>query len=399
MDFFPPIVIPAFRRDVSLSRLLDSVSSAYFKNKPKVIISLEGNRTDKVFEVARNFAANNENVEIVEHGHRLGLRDHILECGDYSYRYGSVILLEDDLLVDKYFYEFAVESLIFYSKFEKISGIALYSPEFNEFANLPFRPIFNGHDVYLMQTPCSSGQAWSAKQWSSFREWYAKATRSTILETMKIPCVVKNWPESSWKKYFAAYMAIRDLYFIYPYTSFTTNCSDSGGAHIAQGTDRFQVSLASQYRNVPNFNFCPLKKFFEFYYDSFMEASGNILYNFLGVKKENIEIDIYGIKTKKLIKNKEYVLTSKKLKKTIKKFPLCFRPVENNLQYPDENIGKIYLSFGKSDNLLRSNNNNSLIYYEYFINFNLKSKKIIILIIKILPILIYNKILTYFKSN
>jgi hypothetical protein len=399
MEFFPAIIIPAFNRDVSLKRLLDSVGFSHFKIPPKIIISLEGNRTDKVFEVAINFAKNNENVEIVQHDHRLGLRDHILECGDYSFKYGSVIILEDDLLVDKYFYEFAVESLNFYSKFEKISGISLYSPEFNEFANLPFRPIFNGHDVYLMQTPCSWGQAWSAKQWSCFREWYANANQFTILETISIPCIVKKWPESSWKKYFAAYMARKDLYFIYPYTSFTTNCSDSGGAHIAHGTDRFQVSLASQYRDVPVFKFCPLEKLFEYYYDSFMDPSGSILYNLLGIKKEKIGIDIYGIKSKKILIKKDYILTSKKLNKTIKKYPLCFRPVELNIQYPDKDISEPCLGLGKTVDLGHDKNNLTLKHYEYFINFNLKSRKIILLILKTLPVLVYNKIITHFKFN
>ena len=91
----PVIVIPAFNRARALSRLLESVGCAEYPDVVNLIISLEGGASEEVKSVAYEFKAHGLKVRVVEHEERLGLRNHIIECGDYSDEFGSVVVFED----------------------------------------------------------------------------------------------------------------------------------------------------------------------------------------------------------------------------------------------------------------------------------------------------------------
>src|SRR5690554_4217412 len=99
-DYKPVIVIPAFKRADSLEKLLTSLNQAiYPANDHHVILSLEGNSSENVRTVAREFQFFHGTKEIIEHDEQLGLKAHIYSCATLTDRYGSVILLEDDLTV------------------------------------------------------------------------------------------------------------------------------------------------------------------------------------------------------------------------------------------------------------------------------------------------------------
>jgi hypothetical protein len=78
-----------------------------------------------------------------------------------------VVVLEDDLVVDRYYYLYASCALQHYRCDDRVAGIALYAPEYNEYASLPFAPMANGYSTYPMQMPCSWGQCWTREQWLS----------------------------------------------------------------------------------------------------------------------------------------------------------------------------------------------------------------------------------------
>ena len=246
----PAILIPAFSRPASLHRLLVSLNNAKFPTDDiHVVISLDGGSDYSVREIAKQFRFHHGSVEVVERQNNIGLREHILWCGDQTGCFGSVIVLEDDLLVDPWFYRFACTAIEAYGDNDSIGGFALYAPEFNELADLPFTPLSSGFTTYRMQVPCSWGQAWTAEQWQHFRAWHDSAKPDVVDSSEHLPNVVKSWPESSWKKYYAAYLVDSMRYFIYPMRSYTTNCADPGGAHMKQGSNRYQVSLGIPDRN------------------------------------------------------------------------------------------------------------------------------------------------------
>ena len=59
------------------------------------------------------------------HPERLGLRRHIISCGDLTEKYGAVMILEDDLYVSPDFYNYAMRALDKYGEHPQIAGIAL----------------------------------------------------------------------------------------------------------------------------------------------------------------------------------------------------------------------------------------------------------------------------------
>jgi hypothetical protein len=171
----PAIVVVAYNRPKSLERILHSIQQAHFSNNSvPLIISIDKSGSDDVFEVARNFQWKHGVKKIIQHPQNLGLKEHILSCGDLTETYDEIILLEDDLFVSPYFYEYATKALGFYSNEEKIGGISLYSYDMAENGFYPFYPVNDNSDVYFVQIAASWGQAWNKKQWGDFRRWFEK---------------------------------------------------------------------------------------------------------------------------------------------------------------------------------------------------------------------------------
>jgi hypothetical protein len=332
---YPVIVVLAYNRPKALQRLLGSLVAASYLKKPKLILSLEGGATPEVSTLARNFVTDALDVSVVEQSHKLGLRDHVIRCADLSLEFGSVIILEDDLVVDRHFYKYASEALQYYENEDTVAGVALYGYEYNELCGFPFRPMRNGYSSYPMQIACSSGQCWTRGQWAKFKAWYAGKLSSDIDAIEGLPLAVKKWPETSWKKYFHGYMVETNKYFIYPYLSYSTNCSDPGGAHIRSQSNFHQVCLASQERPPPTPRFCPVDNR-EVVYDAYMEPVGEFVYRALGLDRSTVEIDFYGIKPMSVLKKTRYVVTARKCSSVLSAYAYAFRPPEVNLSFPVE---------------------------------------------------------------
>jgi hypothetical protein len=211
----PTIIVPAYSRADSLNRLLNSINDAiYPSNDIELIISLDGGYSKKVSNVAINFKFLHGNKQVIKRENNLGLREHILWCGEQTKKYESVIILEDDLFVDTYFYNYTVEALKYYQNEKQIAGISLYGHKYNEYADLPFEPIDNGCSAYFMQIASSWGQAWTKQHWEDFLIWYKNNYDNSLNGNIGLPGAVRNWPNSSWKKYYSAYLAIKNKYFL-----------------------------------------------------------------------------------------------------------------------------------------------------------------------------------------
>ncbi len=114
-----------------------------------------------------------------------------------SLKYGSVIILEDDLFVSPYFYDYAIQALEYYESDENIGGISLYNHVDEDMTEFPFVPIQDDSDVYFIQFPSSWGQAWSSKQWKAFREWYAQ---QPDISKIRISPQALSWSEKFMEK-------------------------------------------------------------------------------------------------------------------------------------------------------------------------------------------------------
>ena len=226
-EFHPVIVVAAYNRPLSLTRILGSLRNARFKEDATLIISIDNDEPNNldVKSIAEQFHWPHGPKEVRYQDKHLGLRRHILQCGDLSMEYGSVIIFEDDLYVSPYFYEYALEALEFYSYDHQIGGVSLFNQPVEEITEYPFSAINDHSDVYFIQFPSSLGQAWTRAQWKEFRDWYDSEPDLSI---SGIPDRILKWPASSWKKYFCAFLVEKNKFFVFPRVSFSTNFNDPG---------------------------------------------------------------------------------------------------------------------------------------------------------------------------
>ena len=348
----PAIVIPAYKRPAHLLRLLESLNRAFYPDEPvQLIISIDGGGEPDVLEAANQFSFRHGTKEVVKRERNLGLRDHILALGDLTERYGSVILLEDDLIVSPLFYNFAASALHAYSKQPEIAGISLYSQRYNETAHLPFLPLQTGFDAYFMQIPSSWGQAWSASQWRSFRNWYDSHQHQQFPSDGSLPKNVIEWPETSWKKYYNLYMIQKKRWFVYPYSSFSTGGCDHESQHMRETGNRFQVPLdmADELRYI--FRLPDINDMVPFY-DAYMEINSGYFKEWLKVSASDIEMDLYGSKPAGLLRRKQYSITPRKPNgDALQQFSLTYKPFELNLMHKPIAGEKSFFSLIRSEQI------------------------------------------------
>ncbi|MFQ6610522.1 MAG: glycosyltransferase family 2 protein, partial [Fidelibacterota bacterium] len=219
---YPVIIVVTYNRPACLERLLASLKNAVYPDSTvKLIISIDGNCDPSTTNYASKFKWDFGDKEVINRTEHLGLKHHILTCGNMVENYHSIIILEDDLMVSPHYYEFAFKAQEFYSKFSEISGVSLYQYDITENGFYPFTPIDDAFSTYFMQLPSSWGQAWTDKQWEKFRLWFD--SRESALTQPNLPLYVSQWPDTSWKKIFTSYLMETNRYFVFPRRSFTTN--------------------------------------------------------------------------------------------------------------------------------------------------------------------------------
>ena len=316
------ICVITFNRPASLNRLLTSLSNAIYDDKVNLIISIDKNNTpenNECIKISKKYKWIYGNKKVIIQNEHLGLKNHVLKCGNLTNEYDNIILLEDDIIVSKNYFNYAKYVINFYKNNNNIAGYSLYSFEKNPCDMTPFYPLKNEKDTFFIQFASSWGQIINKKEWNNFIKWY-----KNFNETFDkyLPQYIKNWNKNSWLKYYQEYLIENNKYFVYPYNSYTTNCSDTG-SHTKNKHNSFQVSLYNGINikyNFQDFDNTSIK------YDMYFE-NANINY-FLNTKYD-IECDFYSNKT--YYKHK-YLLTRKKLNyKIIKKYDLELYPYEQNI--------------------------------------------------------------------
>lgn len=350
----PAIVVITYDRASSLQRLLSSLVKAHYsQDDVTLIISVDKCQDDSVVQTAKNYEWPHGNKNIIIRESRLGLKNHVLICGDLTKQFGSIIMLEDDLVVSPFFYDYALSTLAFYSNEERLAGFSLFNYQINETANRTFSPLDDGTDVYFMQLASSWGQIWTEIQWQKFRLWH-KNSNNKINE--KLPPNILRWSDSSWKKIFINYMVSENMYFVFPRISLTTNFGEIG-EHALKKSSTTQVPLLMNQRF---FIFCALKNSLAVY-DAHMEILSDILSRFnKKLASYTFETDLYGKKDLNSLSN-EWVLTSKTCTNKLFSFSCEMKPHELNI-INDLN-GEIF-TFCRVDSILKQKDNSSSKYNE-----------------------------------
>ena len=326
------IVVVGYNRLREIKRLLDSLQDAFYgTNEVPLVISIDASGKTELYDYVRSFEWKHGNKYVNIQEERLGLKEHIFQCGDLSVFFKGVIILEDDLFVSPYFYKYALESLDYYKDDEQIAGISLYSPTTNALAQLPFVPMQDGNSVYAYQDVASWGELFNSRMWSGFRRWLKEWNQD--FDTIDMPKVIKTWTKA-WSKFFYAYMIETNHFFLFPHVSLTTNFNDSQGEHGVGGNPWTQYSLLM---GKTKYNFAPCHELVK--YDVY--CHNYTIYEWLGLKQEELDIDLYGVKG--ALNNKHYLLSVSILPfKLLRSYALSMRPIEMNIRYQLDGKG-LYL--------------------------------------------------------
>jgi hypothetical protein len=341
----PTIVVALFNRKKSAQRLLNSLSNAEYPINQNVnlVISIDNDRNKNldVRELADEFSWKFGDKEVIFHPKNLGLKDHFNFCGDLTEKYGSIIFLEDDLFVSRFYYDYALQALDFYKDEEEVAGISLYN--YNRLEHRtnpwPFIAMDDGFDNYFLQQ-ASWGQIWSYKMWKPYKDWYTHNGRPEIINSIKkLSRQVRRWPATSWKKNFIAYMVLNDKYYVFPRIGLATNFDDPG-LHREGTTVHLQVP---QLINQKSFQFSKFSESLSVY-DSYYELLP-VIYKKLNPELTDyiFDVDLYGDKDIELLKEKPWALSYKKGKHIVRSFDLRMKPHELNIIFKIDG-NKIFLS-------------------------------------------------------
>lgn len=343
----PAIVVIAFNREKPLKRLLKSLSNAQYPSENiKLHISIDGSSVSTIIEEVVNQFEWQHGEKIVDvKKENLGLLKHVLECGQLTNIYGSIIVLEDDLMVSPGFYNYAHKANAFYTDDSKIAGVSLYSYPCEESNFYPFYPIKDDSGVHFIQVASSWGQSWTKNQWADFKSWI---TEYPLGKESLLPDYILKWGSNSWKKLFINYLIDTDRYFVFPNISYSTNFEEEG-TH-ASDTGLFQVRLNlgdSETR---------LKKFQDSnaIYDTYFELKSDCLKKLCeSMKGYDFDVDLYGEKALESI-DSGLVLTSRRGRNPIISFGAKMRPLLQNILFNIQ--GKEIGLFRKEDISLTEKN-------------------------------------------
>lgn len=326
-----PIVLIAYNRPDALSRLLGSVAGAYYGDEKDIplIISVDGGDNEEVLRIADGFEWKYGTKKVIRHEENLGLKRHVLECGDHALEYGSVMMLEDDLVVSEGFYGYALQALSFASGKEKTGGISLYNHLLNVHVREPFYAVDDGYDNYYMQFASSWGQVYSKEMWEGFRKWLAE-NDGKDLASADMPENVSSWSDRSWLKYNIRYLIEKDLYFLYPRISLTTNFMEEG-AHSKSKTYDLQVPML--YAKKKDYVFSDVSGSGAVY-DAFFENTGlkEVIGKLAGADADKCAVDLYGYRQMSGDGKTRYLLSSKSLSyERLSSFARSIRPIDANI--------------------------------------------------------------------
>ncbi len=323
------IVVIGYNRAGTMKRLLDRLNCADYKgDKPVLIISIDKSDCAEVYQTAKSFDWKHGKCICRFQEQMLGLRKHILKCGEYleEYDLDAIAVFEDDIYPSLAFYNYMKQAVEYYKDNEQIAGISLYTHLWNVEAQLPFQPDYNGYDTFFMQYAQSWGQVWLREQWKQFINWYT-INEGKINDIQELPDSIRRWPETSWLKYHIAYCVLENKYFVYPYESLST-CFNEVGTHTTERMDIFQVPLMQNCDKI--YEFSPLEKA-TVSYDVYFEREQ--IGEWVGIPFNELTVDLWGKKSRTTICSKQYLLTSRRYPwQVVDSFGLVMRPHEINVK-------------------------------------------------------------------
>ena len=316
------IVAVGYNRLNSMRRLLTSLSNAHYEHDEiPLVISIDCSGDTDLYDFVNQFEWKHGTKYVNIQKTRLGLKAHILQCGDLTRYFRGVIILEDDIFVSEYFYQYVEKAVDFYYDEDRVGGISLYQNEVGSKC-APVVYLNDGSDTYLKMGAASWGECWTDRQWSKFKEWYNNLDGNDIA-SIDMPEHIKKW-KKAWSVYYKAFLTVTNRYFVFPFISHTT-CFGDAGEHASSSSNIGQANLLCGERN---YTFKPFDEMVR--YDTY--GTNEDVFKWIGLPKEDLCVDFRCEKIN--IRKCRYILTPAKMHyKVVKSFGLNMRPIELNIKY------------------------------------------------------------------
>lgn len=317
------IVIIGYNRADSVIECYNSVSKAiYDEDKIDLIFSLDYHeKQNDIYDRIKDLEWNHGDLIIKRYSERQGLKNHVLQCGDYVNNYDFIVMLEDDIRVSNSFYLYIKAVLEKFNGNKNIACISLYQCQFNEAVGRKFIPQTNDSDCYMMSLVQSWGQCWTKSMWSDFRTWYANNQEFPINEF--IPKWIYDRDSRAWTNLFQGYMSNNNKYVVYPYLAYSTNTS-LAGEHSKNQNSNYETPLVV---NKKHFNICDFDESVK--YDAFLERENDIIFDYQ-YNNEKVLLDLYGTRT--IYGNAKYLASVNRLPyEVVESYGLVSKPHEINL--------------------------------------------------------------------
>jgi hypothetical protein len=321
------ICVICYNRKFDLTRLLNCLLKVKSDVKVDLIISIDYSPAQEgIYDLIKSIEWPLGQLIIHKHEYNLGLKKHVLLCGDYSQGYDGLILLEDDLIISPHFLDYVTSALENIDFDNNIAGISLYAYSKNESTKMPFLPLIDRYDTYFAQYPSSWGFAVSKTQWKLFKDWLIDWDCDDFHDN-DVPLYVSKWGKQSWKKHMIRYLVKTDKYFIYPRFSLTSNPGSDGTHHNGIGSlysvpicldeRNWSISDFHKSKSIYDVNFAP-KKEIESEITSIFNDNYYSLGTINGEDKANHIVNNYFFTPREFLKL-NYLFTSKLITKILYK--------------------------------------------------------------------------------
>jgi len=318
----PVVVIPTFTKLAPLKRLLKSIRYAEeSQGHDYRIIFKHDFKQNGVLEYLREISTDKESFELRINKEHLGLEQNLLSCIQLSEEFGSVIILEDDLIVHPGFYKYAQECINFYGETQAIASYSLYNPDRNKEGFQHYGSLAKS-SYFLRKTP-TWGEVFTARQWNIFSSWL-KSNKAGV----SIPDYLEQYPDDNWEKLHNTFLCDTRKTVLYPPYSFSSQFGDKG-IHVKNENEAFYFHspMAPLDDFIPRFE--KLNESLQF--DEYFQPESEFIINNskIDLRPEQISIDLHGNKFQKL--NTEYCIGPYKSSAPLKEWSIQLNPLYMNI--------------------------------------------------------------------
>lgn len=251
-----PIILFVYNRPWHTEQTIEALKKNELANESELFIFSDGPKNEKAVEKVtevRNYIKKIngfKNVTVIEREKNFGLAVNIIDgVTSIVNRYGTVIVLEDDLVTSPYFLKFMNKSLDFYQNADNVACVHGY-----------MYPIINLPDVFFVRGADCWGWATWKRAWDIFEPDGIKLLQELTKKNLKKEADFNNTAQytkmlkdqirgknNSWaiRWYMSAFL--NGMLCYYPGRSYVQNIgNDDSGTHCKLSRN-YQVNLQSEF--------------------------------------------------------------------------------------------------------------------------------------------------------